>query len=132
MSLDIRFDKKNSRLYKEFKRKNYTILPLAETESWIWVFSTFLILLHISLIFDQLLKAIPVLKFSDPQLSDGCIYFPFTFVFMYARKHFTFFSLLCLDIFGILDNNFEIFITDLIFHQIQLSRTVLNAELHQR
>ena len=33
--------------------------------------------------------------------------------------------------FGILNNNFEIFITPFIFHQIELPGTVLNAELRQ-
>ena len=64
---------------------------LTEIENRNWVFSTFLVLLVIGFIFDQFLKAIPVLKSSEPQLSDGCIHFPLKLVFMYVRNHFTFF-----------------------------------------
>ena len=104
---------------------------LTEIENRNWVFSTFLVLLVIGFIFDQFLKAIPVLKSSEPQLSDGCIHFPLKLVFMYVRNHFTFFFLLFFSHFGISDNNFETFTTPLILSQIQHPGTVLNAELKE-
>ena len=72
---------KDNRVYKEFKKNACTFLPLAENKNWNWLFSTFLVLLDIDFIFDQFMKAIPVLKSSEPKLSDGSIHFPFTLSF---------------------------------------------------
>ena len=51
--------------------------------------------------------------------------------FLHAMKHFCNFFLHFFKIFLIWDRDFQSFITPLIFYQIQLPRTVLNAELNQ-
>ena len=80
--------------YEDFNIKIWGILsflsPFAEIESEYSVFSTFLVLLGMGFILGQFLIGIPVLKSSGPQLSHGCFHFPFTLIFIYVMKHFTF------------------------------------------
>ena len=105
--------------------------PFAKIENWYSVFSTFLVLLGICFKFGQFLKRIPFLKSSGPQLSRGCIHFFSTLIFMYVMKHFIYFFSVSKKYFCTSDNNFDSFITPLIFHQIQHPGTLLNVELHQ-
>ena len=105
--------------------------PSTEIENRYSVFSIFLVLLRNGFIFGQFLKSIPVLKSSGPQLSHGHIYFLFALSFFACNEAFLQFFLHFFEIFLIWDKDFQSFITPLIFYQIQLPRTVLNAELNQ-
>ena len=105
--------------------------PFTEIENRYSVFSIFLVLLRNGFIFGQFLKSIPVLKSSGPQLSHGHIYFLFALSFFACNEAFLHFFLHFFLIFLIWDKDFQSFITPLIFYQLQLPRTVLNAELNQ-
>ena len=126
----VKYDGSYEGLKIKIKGISSFLSPSTEIENRYSVFSIFLVLLGNGFIFGQFLKIVPVLKSSGPQLSHGHIYFLFALSFLHAMTHFCIFFALKKK-FLIWDRDFQSFITPLIFYQIQLPRTVLNAELNQ-
>ena len=122
---------KNEGSFKGLKTKIKEIFPFEKSDHSYLVFSAFLVLPLISFISHQFPKRIPVLKSSEPQLSDGSIYFSLYVNFYLCYEAFYFFLRFHSSHFCCLDKNFKTFIAHLIFGQIQLPGAVLNAELLQ-
>ena len=127
----VTYDGRYEGLKIKIKGISSILSPFTEIENRYSVFSIFLVLLGNGFIFGQFLKSIPVLKSSGPQLSHGHIYFLFALSFFCMQWSIFAFFFAFFKIFLIWDRDFQSFITPLIFYQIQLPRTVLNAELNQ-
>ena len=118
---------KNEGSFKGLKTKIKEIFPFEKSDHSYLVFSAFLVLPLISFISHQFPKRIPVLKSSEPQLSDGSIYFSLYVNFYLCYEAFYFFLRFHSSHFCCLDKNFKTFIAHLIFWYVMKQFTFLGG-----